>query len=272
MNNSIAPNYMTSQLYKEMKIIEQEFNIKILYAVESEFLNKGTNLDSPHEIEFIYVNKSDCPVDEKYRQVDYLSDDKERYYQGNELRNFLYSLAATSAHMSECLMADTVHYAADGFRETVLQIHNKYFNPQTAIHDIVYWANIDYWDHIEYNHYRTFIQFTQCHKWPLHKFKYFLRPLLVCKYIEQWTMYPSINFKELVDVTVDEPNVKTRIYRFIDLNSKPSRRKHPFLVEDILEDYASELLGELRSKYEDFKSPDVPQRLNDIEEVYRIFK
>lgn len=263
---------MTSQLYKELKIIEQEFNIKILYAIESEFLNKGTNLDNPHEIEFIYVNNSERPVDEKYRWVDYLSEDKERYYQGNELRNFLHSLAVTSAHMSECLMADTVHYAVDGFRETVIQIHNKYFNPQTAIHDLWYSADIDYWDHIEYNHYRTFIQSTQCHKWLLHKSKYFIRPLLVCKYIEQYKRYPAVNFKELVDVTVDEPSLKNRIYRFINLISKPSRRKHPFLVEDMLDDYAQKLLGELRSKYADFKRSYVPQCLNDIEDVYWIFK
>lgn len=272
MNTSASPTTFTSRISEEINIIEHRFKIKILFVVESEFLNKGSNSGCNHEIEFIYVDRQELPAVENYRWIDFLSEDKERYYQGNELRNFLYSIAATSPHTSECLMADTIHYTVEGFKESILPIHDKYFNPIAAIHDIWKQADMDYWDHIEDNHYLTSLQFTQCHKWFLCKFKYFLRPLLVCKYIEKWRRYPAVNFKELVDITIDEPSVKERIYRFIDLISKTSRRKHPFLAEDNLEDYARGLLAELCSKYADFKKSKVPQCLGYIEDVYSIFK
>ena len=55
---------------------------------------------------------------------------------------------------------------------------------------------------------------------PLKRFLYYLRGILVCKWLSQKATMPPVRFKELVDATVEEPDMKAKIAHLLELKKR----------------------------------------------------
>jgi len=237
---------ISSTIRKELSHIEHVNNIRMLFAVESEFLNKGYSSDCEHEIVFVYSNLvNNISTVTCKDTTNYLSQDKERYYQGCEIKDFINRIASTDIWAYDVITADIIYYSHKGLLDKILVRHNSCYNTKFALSEFTKQAYGFYKDWLEDSHFYN----KAPEKYPLNIFKFLLRPILACKYIELYGTHPAISLSDLIDKTVDEPRIKKRLHRFLTLIDKPSRREHPIFVEDLLQDYAINALMNLYAKY-----------------------
>ena len=188
-----------------LKNIEREYDVRILLAVESGSRAWGfESLNSDWDVRFIYVHKP-----EWYNRVAEQQDVIEHYYEdgvdlaGWELRKVLSLLKECNPPLLEWLNSPKVYYEDEEFVKRIYVAEKDSFNPVKAMY---------HYNHL-YN--KTNERFLQQEGYPMKRFLYFLRGVLACKWIEANHSMPPVVFKELLDATVDDENVKDKIKKMI---------------------------------------------------------
>lgn len=213
-----------------LRAIEHEHNVKILLAVESGSRAWGfESANSDWDVRFIYVHKPDW-----YFKVTEQRDVIEHFYEddvdlvGWELRKALALFRKSNPSLLEWFNSPKVYYKDEDFVKRVREIEKDYFNPIRTMY---------HYNHIYIKHDERYLQKQG---YPMKRFLYYLRGILACKWIECNKSLPPVAFKELLDATIEDKEIRAKVDELIHL--KKSGKEHDMLtVEDSLVDYARNL-------------------------------
>ncbi len=184
---------MTLTIQEKLTEIEQRENVKILLAVESGSRAWGfASPDSDYDVRFIYVR----PLEEYLRlnetkdfiewQLDEILD-----INGWDLKKALVQFRKGNATLFEWSNSPIVYQKADEW-DFIYQIAKTYFSCKTSIYHYYSTAK------------NTFIHYLQGDLVKYKKYFYALRPLLACRYIEEYNCPPPVKFEDLLTLSLSD--------------------------------------------------------------------
>lgn len=175
------------EILEKLEEIEQQENVRVLYAVESGSRAWGVESpDSDYDVRFVYVRtKEDYLSLQEKRDVIEWQLDEVLDINGWDLRKTLIQFRKGNATLFEWANSPVVYKTTDAW-EQIREVGKKYFSKKVALYHYYGTAN------------STFSQFLQSDVVKYKKYIYALRPLLACKYIEQYETIPPVKFEDLL--------------------------------------------------------------------------
>lgn len=237
----LADQIETIAIPAHLRAIEYEYNIKILFAVESGSRTWGFNsVNSDWDVRFIYVHKP-----EWYFRVEKQRDFIEHVYEddvdmvGCELRTALILFRKSNPSQLEWLYSPKVYYKDPVFAMRIQEVEKDFFSPIKAM----------------YHYNQIYIKqnelYIQKQGYPMKRFLYYLRGVLACKWIENNRTLPPVSFRELVDATVEDKAIRADIYGLIRL--KRRGEEHDIcIVDKRLVEYAQHLADYYNDKNDSY--------------------
>ncbi|MEH7251101.1 nucleotidyltransferase domain-containing protein [Neobacillus niacini] len=197
---------MRDTIIKSLKKIEEDYNIKILYACESgsrawQFPSK----DSDYDVRFIYVHKK-----EDYLTIDPIGIGSKRDVielpvndlldiSGWELTKALRLFRKSNPPLMEWLRSGIVYYKAFSTIEQMQELSKNIFAPNSCLHHYLNMAN---------NNFREYLQAEEV---KIKKYFNVLRPVLASKWIEKYNEFPPLEFSTLLHDLILEGALKNEI-------------------------------------------------------------
>lgn len=201
---------MKETILKSLAKIEEDFDVKILYAVESgsrawEFPSK----DSDYDVRFIYVHKK-----EDYLTIDQMGIGKKRDVielpindlldiTGWELTKALKLFRKSNPPLMEWLRSGIVYYQAYSTIDQMKELSKEVFAPNSCLHHYLNMAS---------NNFREYLQGDQV---KIKKYFYVLRPVLAAKWIEKYNEFPPLEFPQLLEDLLPEGELKSEIHTLL---------------------------------------------------------
>jgi predicted nucleotidyltransferase len=174
---------MTNLIAKRLKEIEEKYEVKILFAVESGSRAWGFSSDnSDWDVRFIYVHKLPWYVNVQDNRdvIEIMEGDLD--FSGWELRKALNLLAKGNPPLLEWLGSPIVYKEDPEFVLDLLELAINSFDPRAAIYHYLGMAKRNYNQYIKD---KTYVK--------LKKYLYVIRPLLSCMYIQETgSMAPTL--------------------------------------------------------------------------------
>lgn len=184
---------MISTIREKLREIEERENVTILLAIESGSRAWGfASPDSDYDVRFIYMRpmeeylRLDSPKDTIEWQLDEVLD-----INGWDLRKALIQFKKGNATLFEWSNSPVVYKRTDTW-ERIYDIAKSYFSAKTGIYHYYGTAR---------NTYETYLQ-DELVKYK--KYFYALRPLLACKYIEEYNCPPPVLFQDLLKLDLPD--------------------------------------------------------------------
>ncbi|MBD2871897.1 nucleotidyltransferase domain-containing protein [Paenibacillus arenilitoris] len=182
------------QILEELRKIEREENVRILYACESGSRAWGfPSKDSDYDVRFIYVR----PV-EWYLSIFEKRDVIERPISdmldinGWDLKKALNLFRKSNPPLLEWLQSPIVYGEISEAADQIRRIAPSTFSPRSCIFHYLHMAK---------GNYREYLQGEQV---KIKKYFYVLRPILACEWIEKHNAMPPMEFDRLLDALVPE--------------------------------------------------------------------
>lgn len=244
-------------ILKELHRIEREYDVKILLAVESGSRAWGfASPDSDYDVRFIYVQKPEWyfSVGKHPDTIEYMSADRLLDFSGWELRKTLQLLSKTNPNLSDWLLTDKIYLCDNEFLNIIRDAQARFYNP---IHAAYHFFNI------AKRHDEGYLRRNGC---TLKRFLYFLRGLLACEYIEKHQQHPPVDFRELVDSTVADENLKDKIHTLLAMKTK-SKESDANVVDKALQDFAYSLYDGREKKLADFRPSLKERSLSELDAI-----
>lgn len=193
---------MIDEIKHELFRLEEEYDIKILLAVESGSRAWGfASTDSDWDVRYIYVHKLDW-----YLRIDQYKDSQEEILpndidlSGWELRKALGLFRKSNPPLLEWLRSPIVYLEQFSTANTLLELSEKYFNPRSCMYHYLSMAK---------GNFNEFLKDREVVK--IKKYFYVLRPVLACDWILNEKSFPPMEFDRLVDSQVKDPKVRQAI-------------------------------------------------------------
>ncbi|MCP8969491.1 nucleotidyltransferase domain-containing protein [Ectobacillus ponti] len=179
---------MREQIAAELRRIEEEDGVKVLYAVESGSRAWGFAApDSDYDVRFLYVH----PV-EWYLSIDSRRDVIERPVSeqldisGWDLQKALRLLLKSNPALIEWLRSPIVYEETYSTAEQLRQISSSYISTKASIYHYLHMAK------------RNFHEYLQGDTVKVKKYLYVLRPILACMWLEREESIPPVPLAELL--------------------------------------------------------------------------
>lgn len=218
---------MRHNILKHLHNVEQQYDVKVLLAVESGSRAWGFHSEeSDWDVRFIYVHKLNW-----YLKVNVERDVIEEMYDDNvdlvgwELRKTLRLFQKSNPSLMEWLHSPIIYYADDGFLSKMKILEPRYFNPVKMMY---------HYESLYIKHDKRYLQNTA---YPLKRFLYYLRGILACRWLEEYGTLPPVLFSDLVNTIVKEDCISDKINELLDLKKK-SKENDKKEVEAELVEYA----------------------------------
>lgn len=197
---------MKDQIIKELNRIELQYNIKVLYAVESGSRAWGfASTDSDWDIRFIYIHHIDW-----YLQIDTMKDSIEEMlpndldFAGWEFKKSLKLFRKSNPPMLEWLTSSLIYLEPTTTANALRILAQEYFNPKSCLHHYLSMAN---------NNNKNYVQKDIV---KIKKYLYVLRPILACEWIKIYNTMPPITFIDKVNKLITDHSLKTEINSLLD--------------------------------------------------------
>lgn len=206
---------MQDVIQKKLLEMEEQFQVKILYAVESGSRAWGfPSKDSDYDVRFIYIHPP-----EWYLSIDPQGIGKKKDVieepindlldiSGWEITKALRLFRKGNPPLLEWLKSDIVYYQKYTFVDNLRALEAEIFNHSSMIYHYLNMAR---------KNYRNFLQGTEV---KIKKYFYVLRPLLACKWIEKYHTVPPIRFQELLDDIVPNGKLKDEVVQLLQRKLK----------------------------------------------------
>lgn len=182
------------QILEELKRIEKEEDVRILYACESGSRAWGfPSKDSDYDVRFLYIRPEEWYLsifdkrDVIERPISNMLD-----INGWDLRKALNLFRKSNPPLLEWLQSPIVYMENYSIAEQIRCISPFTFSPKSCMHHYLHMAK---------GNYREYLQGDQV---KIKKYFYVLRPVLACEWIEKYNTMPPIKFQTLVDALVPE--------------------------------------------------------------------
>lgn len=192
---------MRQQIIQEIANLEQELNIKILYAVESGSRAWGfASQNSDWDVRFIYVHSLDW-----YLSIDNKKDSYERILpndidlSGWELKKTLKLFRKSNPPLFEWLQSPIIYSEKESLATDLRNLAGTYFNPKSCLYHYLHMAEGNYRDYLKNEQVR------------IKKYFYVLRPILACHWVEHKKQMPPMEFEKLLDFAQLNPELKQEI-------------------------------------------------------------
>lgn len=184
---------MILTIQEKLREIEERENVTILLAIESGSRAWGfASPDSDYDVRFIYVRpmeeylRLNPPKDTIEWQLDEVLD-----INGWDLRKALIQFKKGNATLFEWSNSPVVYKRSDTW-DRIYDVAKSYFSAKTGIYHYYGTAR---------NTYETYLQ-DELVKYK--KYFYALRPLLACKYIEEYNCPPPVLFNDLLKLDLPD--------------------------------------------------------------------
>jgi uncharacterized protein len=201
---------MKDQIAKELMRLEQQHEIKILYAVESGSRAWGfASTDSDWDVRFIYIHTPEwyLSVDEKKDSLEeILPNDVD--LAGWELRKALKLFRKSNPPLLEWLRSPIVYLHSYSSIENLRLLSNEYFNPKSCMSHYLHMGERNFFEYLQSDIVRT------------KKYFYVLRPILACQWIERTNSMAPMEFKILLDAELKESPLRLAIEKLLDRKRK----------------------------------------------------
>lgn len=255
-NSKIAQNCITSMyninttssviptvkdtILKELNIVEERHNVKILFAVESGSRAWGfASEDSDYDVRFVYAHKKDWYLNLYGNSKDvielpvYNCNDYKLDINGWDIRKVLSLLIAGNNIPIEWVHSPTYKYINDTTIETLKNICRIIFNSCKS-----------------WNHYKGLFLYASkeyAQKQLIKSYAYKLRALLSALYIQTYnTMIPSVSILELIDSSHLTSNEKQLLNNFV-YEKRYNTEKDIWHPSSELDDLVTKLTANLQS-------------------------
>ncbi|SFE13350.1 hypothetical protein SAMN05216378_2440 [Paenibacillus catalpae] len=173
----------------ELARIEEEDNIRILYACESGSRAWGfPSKDSDYDVRFLYVRPVECYLSIRERR-----DVIERPISGMldingwDLRKALALFSKSNPPLLEWLQSPIRYMEPYTTAERIRSFSTATFSPKSCMFHYLHMAKGNYREYLQGDTVRV------------KKYFYVLRPLLACSWIEKYNEMPPMLFEELVE-------------------------------------------------------------------------
>lgn len=200
-------NTMQQTILSHLQEVEEQYNVRVLLAVESGSRAWGFHSDeSDWDVRFIYVNPLDwyLQVNEDRDVIEHMYDDDVDLV-GWELRKTLRLFQKSNPSLMEWLHSPIIYRADEEFLSRMRALEPAYFNPIKTMY---------HYGSIYIKHDKRYLQNAA---YPLKRFLYYLRGILACRWIEARQTMPPVLFSELVQATVAEEPIRQKIDELIAL-------------------------------------------------------
>ncbi|QYR20997.1 nucleotidyltransferase domain-containing protein [Paenibacillus sp. sptzw28] len=224
-----------SIILQELSRIEQEEQVRILYACESGSRAWGfPSQDSDYDVRLIYIR----PV-EWYLSIFDKRDVIERPISdmldinGWDLRKALNLFRKSNPPLLEWLQSPIRYEEKYTVAEQIRRISPLTFSPKSCMYHYLNMAKGNYRDYLQGEHVK------------IKKYFYVLRPVLACEWIEQYGSMPPMEFDVLVDRLIPEDSELKRVVQNLLVRKKAGEeldyepRLHP--INDYLEERMASL-------------------------------
>jgi predicted nucleotidyltransferase len=245
------------EIKQELSRLEDEHEIKILYAVESGSRAWGfASTDSDWDVRYIYIHKLDW-----YLRIDDLKDSQEKILpndldlSGWELKKALKLFRKSNPPMLEWLRSPILYREDFGTAEKLRNLSDKYFNPKSCMYHYLSMAK---------NNFREFLQRDSV---KTKKYFYVLRPVLACDWIKEKNTFPPIEFQELVDSQVKDQTIKTEIAELLKRKMAGDELKEEPKIE-ILNEFLEDKIN-FYSKYAEEIEPNEKPPTALLDELFK---
>jgi len=197
---------MKETILKSLKKIEEDFQVKILYACESGSRAWGfPSKDSDYDVRFIYVHKT-----EDYLTIDQMGIGSKRDVidlpinnlldiSGWDLTKTLKLFRKSNPPLMEWLHSGIVYYQAFSTIDQMRELSQNIFSPNSCLHHYLNMAS---------NNFREFLQGDEV---KIKKYFYVLRPVLAAMWIEKFNEFPPLEFTILSETLLPEDELKNEI-------------------------------------------------------------
>ncbi|WP_205195373.1 nucleotidyltransferase domain-containing protein [Chitinophaga sp. Cy-1792] len=236
---------MIAEIKKEIDQLESQYNIKILYAVESGSRAWGfASTNSDWDVRYIYIH----PL-EWYLKIDDKKDSQEKILDndidlaGWELRKALRLFRKSNPPMLEWLHSPIIYKETYTTAERLRELEKQFFNPKSCLHHYLHMAEGNYEQYLLGEQVRV------------KKYFYVLRPLLACDWIREHNTMAPTEFRPLLDRYVTDSQVKETIETLLvrkmsgeELSTEPAN--------PVLQQYLEEKLA----FYKEFVKDIAPQK------------
>lgn len=238
---------MKEQILEELKRIERQSEVKILYAVESGSRAWGfASQDSDWDVRFIYHHNLDwyLSIDEKKDSFDeILPNDID--LSGWELRKTLKLLRKSNLSLLEWLQSPIVYYEQSSVVERLRELSAEYFNPKSCLYHYLHMAE------------GNFREYLQKDSVQVKKYFYVLRPVLCCQWIERENTVPPLEFQRLLDAQMENGELKSEIENLLARKMKGDELDTEPKIK-IINDFLEKRLNYYRSLSKQFPEGEKP--------------
>jgi len=178
---------MRTIILDKLQSLEQEFDVKILLACESDSRAWGfASPNSSYNVRFLYVHKKDfyLSIDER-RDVLEVPIDEVFNIAGWELKKTLRLFRTSNPPLYEWLQSPLVYRADQDFLQEIQALMPMYYSPRAAMLYYLHMAK----GVLAQNLRSSFV--------PIKRYFYALRPLLACRWIAETGAAPPVAFSAL---------------------------------------------------------------------------
>lgn len=197
---------MKEKIISELKRIEQDEQVKILFAVESGSRAWGfPSKDSDYDVRFVYIHPTEwyLSIDEKRDVIEYPINDL-LDINGWDIRKALNLYRKSNPPFMEWLRSPIMYFEQFGFLNQLRELNNSYFSPKASIYHYLHMATGNYRDYLQGEEVR------------IKKYFYVLRPILACKWLENNKTMPPMEFQTLLETQVKDPNLYNEVKKLLD--------------------------------------------------------
>ncbi|CAM3276511.1 nucleotidyltransferase domain-containing protein [Filibacter tadaridae] len=197
---------MNETIQNKLIEIEEKFQVKVLYAVESGSRAWGfPSKDSDYDVRFIYIHQLQwyLSIDPQgigpKRDVIEVPINDLLDISGWEITKALRLFRKSNPPLLEWMRSNIIYFQQYSFIDKLRLLESDVFYPNASLYHYLNMAK---------NNYREYLQGTEV---KIKKYFYVLRPVLACKWIEEYQTVPPISFHELVQTMVPEGELKNEI-------------------------------------------------------------
>lgn len=202
---------MLESITEKLQQIEEKYNVKILYAVESGSRAWGfPSKDSDYDVRFIYIHPPAWYLSIDPQGIGHKRDVIEEPINdlldisGWEITKALRLFRKNNPPLLEWLRSNIVYYQAYTFVDQLRSLETSVFSPNSMLNHYLHMAK---------NNYREYLQGEQVR---IKKYFYVLRPIFACKWIEKYNEAPPISFHELLEDIVTEGELKKEVLNLLE--------------------------------------------------------
>jgi len=248
---------MKTLIQTELKNLEKQHNIKILYAVESGSRAWGfASTDSDWDVRFIYVHEEDwyLSIDDKKDSIEImLPNDLD--LSGWELRKTLKLFRKSNPPLMEWLNSPIVYLEEAFTMDQIRMVDKEYFNPKSCLYHYLSMATGNFKEYLKRDLVRT------------KKYFYVLRPVLACMWIERTNTMAPTEFQKLLEAEVPNGNLRAEIDNLL-LRKKSGDELGEEPKIDLLNDFLEAKIEYFTEYLKDYKVLNQP----DTEKLNQIFR